>query len=135
MNGGKDGKIRVLLAKLGIDDHSKTLYVLANAFRNAGIEVIMLGTHQSVDSVINTAVQEDADVIGLSFHSSSHLGWCMEITDALKERGIKDIKVIAGGIIPEEDRPLLEKMGVTGNFGSGTKLDDIVEHIYNVCSA
>lgn len=129
---GKKDKIRILLAKVGIDDHSRPLYVLSKSFRDAGFEVIMGGTHQSVDSVVNTAIHEAVDVLGLSFHTSGHLGWCREITERMKERGGYGIKIVAGGIIPDEDKPVMERMGVTGNFGPGTPLDVINNHIRKI---
>jgi len=125
----KKTNVRILLAKLGVDDHSRPLYVLSKSLRDAGFEVILLGTHQSVDSVVNTAIEEDVDIIGLSFHTSGHVGWCKEVTDLLEEKGAEEIRVVAGGIIGDDDIPLLEKMGVTGNFGPGTPLSVINEYI------
>ena len=95
----------------------------------------MLGTHQTVDSVVNAAIEEDVHIIGLSFHTSGHLGWCKEVTDLLKKKGANDIKVVAGGIIGEEDIPILEKMGVTGNFGPGTPLNVINQYIQKLTKA
>ncbi len=128
----KRDNIRILLAKVGVDDHSRPLYVLSKSFRDAGFEVIMGGTHQSIDSVVNTAIQEAVDVLALSFHTSGHLGWCKEITERMKEMGGHGIKIVAGGIIPDKDKPTLEGMGVTGNFGPGTPLDTINNHIRKI---
>lgn len=122
-------RIKVVLAKLGLDDHVRPLYVLSRAFRDAGMEVVYLGPYQTAESVVNAAIEEDAQVIALSFHNLAHVGWLSEVMRLLKDRNASHIRVVAGGIIPEEDKPRLAEMGVTGNFGPGTPLETIVSHI------
>ncbi|KJE49529.1 methylmalonyl-CoA mutase [Acidiplasma sp. MBA-1] len=121
--------IKVLLAKPAIDGHDRGIFVLARAFRDAGMEVIYAGLLPTPEEVVDTAVNEDVDVIALSLLNGAHMTAFKKVMDILKKRGINDIAVVGGGIIPDGDKPKLEKMGVTGNFGPGTRLDVIIDHV------
>lgn len=122
-------KIRVLVAKPGLDGHDRGAKVIARALRDAGMEVIYTGLHQTPEMIVETAVQEDVDVIGLSLLSGAHLTLFGDVLKLLKERGIDDVLVVGGGVIPEDDVPRLKEMGVAEIFGPGTPTDEIVEFI------
>ena len=122
-------KIRVLVAKPGLDGHDRGAKVVARALRDAGMEVIYTGLHQTAEMVVETAIQEDVDVIGLSLLSGAHMTLFVDVTKLLKQKGMDDILVLGGGIIPEEDTPKLKKAGVDGIFGPGTQCDEIVDFI------
>jgi len=122
-------KIRVLVAKPGLDGHDRGAKIVARALRDAGMEVIYTGLHQTAEMIVETAVQEDVDVIGLSLLSGAHMTLFRDVTKLLKEKGMGDVLVVGGGIIPEEDVPALKKAGVAGCFGPGTSCEDIVEFI------
>ncbi len=122
-------KIRVLVAKPGLDGHDRGAKVVARALRDAGFEVIYTGLRQTPEQVAEAALQEDVDVIGLSILSGAHMRLFPEIMKLLKEKGIDDVLVIAGGIIPEEDIKPLKKMGIKAIFGPGTPTTEIVEYI------
>ncbi len=124
-----EGKIRVLVAKPGLDGHDRGAKVVARALRDAGMEVIYTGLHQTAEMIVNTALQEDVDVVGLSLLSGAHMTLFRDVTEALKERDMGDVLVIGGGIIPEEDIPGLKSAGIGGVFGPGTPLEDIVKFI------
>ena len=125
----KDRPIKVLLAKPGIDGHDRGIFVLSKAFRDAGMEVIYPGLLPKPEDVVEIAVNEDVDVIALSLLNGAHLTVFKKVIDIMKKRGIRDIAVVGGGTIPDEDKPKLEKMGITGNYGPGTPLSVIIEHI------
>lgn len=121
---------RLLLAKLGLDDHPRPLYVLAQGFRDAGMEVIFLGIHNTPERVVRVALEEDVDAIALSFHTLGHVGWLTEVMGLLRERGAAGrIAVFAGGIIPDADRPMLAALGVKGFHGPGTSVATIAEAV------
>ena len=122
-------KIRVLVAKPGLDGHDRGAKVVARALRDSGMEVIYTGLHQTADMIVNSAIQEDVDVIGLSLLSGAHMTLFTDVTKLLKEKGMEDVIVVGGGIIPEEDAAALKKQGVRGVFGPGTPIQDIVEFI------
>jgi len=122
-------KIRVLIAKPGLDGHDRGAKVVARALRDAGMEVIYTGLHQTAEMIVETAVQEDVNVIGLSLLSGAHMTLFNDVTKLLKEKGMSDVLVLGGGIIPEEDAPALKKVGVCGIFGPGTPCEDIVDFI------
>jgi methylmalonyl-CoA mutase C-terminal domain/subunit len=124
-------KIRVLATKPGLDGHDRGIKVIASAMMDAGMEVIYTGLRQSPEQIVETAIQEDADVIALSILSGAHDFLFPRIMELLKERGVDDVLVIAGGIIPEEDVPGLKKVGIAEIFGPGTYTDDIVTYIKN----
>jgi len=121
--------IRVLIAKPGLDGHDRGAKVVAQALRDAGMEVIYTGLRQTPEQIVNAALQEDVQVIGLSILSGAHLELFPPVVQLLREKGAADILVIGGGIIPEEDIPLLEQAGVARIFGPGTSTADIVAFI------
>lgn len=125
----KDKPIKVLLAKPGIDGHDRGMFVLARAFRDAGMDVLYAGLLPKPEEVVDTAINEDVDVIALSLLNGAHLTVFKKVVDLLNERKIDDIAVVGGGTIPDEDRSRLEKIGVSGNYGPGTPLKTIIEHI------
>ena len=123
--------IRVLIAKPGLDGHDRGAKVVARALRDAGMEVIYTGLRQTPEQIVETAIQEDVDVIGLSILSGAHTHLFPRVMELLKENNIKDIIVIGGGVIPEEDIPELKKTGITKVFTPGTDTGDIIEFIKN----
>ena len=125
-------KIRVLVAKPGLDGHDRGAKVVARALRDAGFEVIYTGIRQTPDMIVQAALQEDVDAIGLSILSGAHLDLFPAIVDGLKEKGLTDVPVFAGGIIPKEDYATLEGMGIKGIFGPGTTLKDIIDYAREV---
>jgi len=120
---------RVIIAKPGLDGHDRGAKVVARALRDAGIEVIYTGLHQTPAQVVDAAIQEDADVIGLSILSGAHLTLFAEVMALLKERGATDILVFGGGIIPDDDIPVLKDMGVSEIFTPGTAMQTIVDWV------
>jgi methylmalonyl-CoA mutase, C-terminal domain len=122
-------KIRVLVAKPGLDGHDRGAKVIARALRDAGMEVIYTGLRQTPEMIVNASVQEDVDVIGLSILSGAHNAIVPRVMDLLKQRGIDDILVVLGGTIPEQDIPFLNEHGVTGIFGPGTPMEQIIGFI------
>ncbi|MBW2117215.1 MAG: cobalamin B12-binding domain-containing protein [Deltaproteobacteria bacterium] len=122
-------KIRALLAKPGLDGHDRGAKVVAHAMREAGMEVVYTGLHQTVPSIVNQAIQEDVDVIGLSIMSGAHIPICRKLMGILKDKDIGDKLVLVGGVIPNKDIPVLKEMGVSGIFPGGTHFDKIVEFI------
>ena len=122
-------KIRVLIAKPGLDGHDRGAKVIARALRDAGMEVIYTGLRQTPEMIASAAAQEDVDVIGLSILSGAHNVLCPELVRLLKEKGVDDVPVVIGGIIPEADIPGLKQAGVAGIFLPGTSTQEIVEFI------
>ena len=122
-------KIRVLLAKPGLDGHDRGAKVVAHAMREAGMEVIYTGLHQTVPSIVNQAIQEDVDVIGLSVMSGAHVPICRKLMRMVEEKGINDKVVVVGGVIPNRDIPALQEMGVKGVFPGGTHFDDMMNFV------
>ena len=122
-------KVRVLVAKPGLDGHDRGAKVVAQALRDAGMEVIYTGLHQTVDQIISTAIQEDVDVIGLSIMSGAHLPICEKLLKEMKEKKMDDTLVVVGGVIPKRDIPLLQKMGIEGIFPGGTPFDESIRWI------
>jgi methylmalonyl-CoA mutase C-terminal domain/subunit len=122
-------KIRVLVAKPGLDGHDRGAKVVARALRDAGMEVIYTGIHQSPEEIVEAAIQEDVDAVGLSCLSGAHMTLFPRVVELLRKRGVEDVLVIGGGIIPPEDVPELKKAGVAEVFGPGTPLSTIVEFI------
>ena len=125
----QDKPIRVVIGKVGCDIHERGALVLARAFRDAGMEVIYLGRYQTADTVAKTAVDEDASLVALSDHTGSMRYIAEEVVNSLKKYGGSDIPVVAGGLIPRKDFPFLESLGVTGNFGPGTPIPTVIEHM------
>lgn len=122
-------KIRVLIAKPGLDGHDRGAKVVARALRDAGMEVIYTGIRQTPEMIVQAALQEDVEVIGLSCLSGAHLELFGDVMEGLGKKGMDSVSVVAGGIIPEDDIPALEKMGIKAIFGPGTKTSEITETI------
>lgn len=121
--------IRVLIAKPGLDGHDRGAKVIARALRDAGMEVIYTGLRQTPEMVAEAALQEDVDVVGLSILSGAHMALVPRIRELMNSTGLQDVPIIVGGIIPDDDKPTLEQLGVRGLFGPGTNTEDIVTHI------
>lgn len=122
-------KIRVIIAKPGLDGHDRGAKVVARALRDAGMEVIYTGLRQTPEQIVAAALQEDADVIGLSILSGAHLHICPRVIDGLKAQGLDDVLVVVGGIIPDVDIPKLNALGIQGIFLPGTPMREIVDFI------
>jgi len=122
-------KIRVLVAKPGLDGHDRGAKIVARALRDAGMEVIYTGLHQTAEMIVEASVQEDVDVVGLSLLSGAHMTLFIDVATLLKKKGMEDVLIVGGGIIPEDDIPKLKKAGISGVFGPGTPCDDIVDYI------
>ncbi|MFN2227923.1 MAG: cobalamin B12-binding domain-containing protein [Anaerolineae bacterium] len=124
-----DKKIRVLVAKPGLDGHDRGAKVIARALRDAGMEVVYTGIRQTPEMIAEAALQEDVDVIGMSILSGAHMALFPKVMELLRENGMDDVLVVAGGIIPDEDVPTLNEMGIEGIFGPGTPTETIVGFI------
>ena len=122
-------KIRVLVAKPGLDGHDRGAKVVARALRDAGMEVIYTGLRQTPEMIAEAALQEDVDVVGLSILSGAHMALAPRILELLKNNGQDQVKVFIGGIIPDEDMPRLKEMGITGIYGLGASTDDIIRDV------
>jgi len=123
------GKIRVVVAKPGLDGHDRGAKVVARALRDAGMEVIYTGLHQTPEQIVETVIQEDADAVGLSIHSGAHMTLFPKVVAMLRERGAEDVLVFGGGIIPNEDIGPLKDQGIAEIFTPGTSTTAIVEWI------
>lgn len=122
-------KIKVLIAKPGLDGHDRGAKVVARALRDAGMEVIYTGLRQTPEMITESALQEDVDVIGLSILSGAHMTLAPKVIDELESAGLSNVKLFLGGIIPEEDIPKLHDLGIHGVYGPGTATDKIIEDI------
>jgi methylmalonyl-CoA mutase, C-terminal domain len=122
-------KIRVLVAKPGLDGHDRGAKVIARAFRDAGMEVIYTGLRQTPEQVVNAALQEDVDVVGLSVLSGAHMTLCPRIMDLMRQEGLNDVLVVIGGIIPDQDVPKLKECGITEVFQPGASTEDIIAFV------
>jgi methylmalonyl-CoA mutase C-terminal domain/subunit len=122
-------RIRVVIAKPGLDGHDRGAKVVARALRDAGMEVVYTGLHQTPEQIVETVVQEDADAVGLSVLSGAHMTLFARLAELMQERGIDDVVVFGGGIIPDEDVPELERMGVVRIFTPGATTTEIVEWV------
>lgn len=125
----KEHRIRVLIAKPGLDSHDRGAKIVARALRDAGMEVIYTGLRQTPEQIVETALQEDVDVIGLSILSGAHTTLFPRIMSLIKKKGLKDVMVFAGGIIPGEDVPEMKKLGVKEIFGPGTPTETLVKFV------
>jgi len=122
-------KIRILIAKPGLDGHDRGAKVVARALRDAGYEVIYTGLRQTPEMIVEAALQEDVDAIGLSLLSGAHMTIFPRVADLMKEQGLDDVMLFGGGIIPEEDAPALKEAGVANVFGPGTSTQDIIAFV------
>ena len=124
-----DKKIRVLIAKPGLDGHDRGAKVIARALRDAGMEVVYTGIRQTPEMIAEAALHEDVDVVGMSILSGAHMALFPRVMELLRENDMDDVLVVTGGIIPDEDVPTLNKMGIRGIFGPGTPTGQIVDFI------
>ena len=122
-------RIRVLVAKAGLDGHDRGAKVVSFALRDAGMEVVYSGLHQTIDQIVNTAIQEAVDVIGLSIMSGAHLPICEKLVAKMREKKMEDVLVVVGGVIPKQDIPKLRNMGIEGIFPGGTPFEESVRWI------
>jgi methylmalonyl-CoA mutase, C-terminal domain len=122
-------KIRILIAKPGLDGHDRGAKVMAHALRDAGIEVIYSGLHQSVPSIVKMAIEEDVDVIGLSIMSGAHVPIAKKLMELIRKKGLDKVMVVVGGVIPTKDIPILQEIGVKGVFPGGTPFDESIAFI------
>ena len=122
-------KIRIVVAKPGLDSHDRGAKVIARAFRDAGMEVIYTGLWQTPEQIVETALQEDVDVVALSILSGAHMTLFPKITKLMKQKGLNDILVLGGGVIPDEDIPALKKIGIAEVFGPDTPTNIIIKFI------
>jgi methylmalonyl-CoA mutase C-terminal domain/subunit len=131
--GDSQDMIRVLIAKAGLDGHDRGAKVVARALRDAGMEVIYTGLRQTPEMITEAALQEDVQVVGLSILSGAHMTLVPKIKKLLEEEGLDNVKLFLGGIIPDEDKPVLEELGVAGIYGPGTSTQSIIEDIQKAC--
>jgi methylmalonyl-CoA mutase C-terminal domain/subunit len=122
-------KIRVLIAKPGLDGHDRGAKIIARALRDGGMEVIYTGLHQTPEMIAEAALQEDVDAVGLSILSGAHMALFPRIVEEMKKRGLDDVLIYAGGIIPDDDIPAIKAMGVAGVFGPGTPMEEAVRFV------
>jgi methylmalonyl-CoA mutase, C-terminal domain len=128
-------KIRVVVAKPGLDGHDRGAKIIARALRDAGMEVIYTGLHQTPEQIAETVIQEDADAVGLSILSGAHMTLVPRIVELLREQGVDDVVITVGGTIPAEDVPELKKLGISEVFTPGASTDEIVEYVREAASA
>ena len=129
MEAATKGKIRVVVAKPGLDGHDRGAKIIARALRDAGMEVIYTGLHQTPEQIVETVIQEDADAVGLSILSGAHMTLVPRILELLSEQGVDDVLITLGGTIPADDVPQLKALGVAEVFGPGASTQDIVDFI------
>ena len=130
----KKGKLRILIAKPGLDGHDRGAKVIARALRDAGMEVIYTGLRQSPEDIVEAAIQEDVQFIGLSILSGAHSHIFPKVVELLKEREVGDIRIIAGGIIPDEEIPKWKKIGIEAIFGPGSSTTEIIDYINGIAN-
>jgi len=124
-----DRKIRVLIAKPGLDGHDRGAKVIARALRDAGMEVVYTGLRQTAEMIVSAAVQEDVDAVGLSVLSGAHMHYFRQVVEGLRQKGADDVLVFGGGIVPDQDLPELESLGVGRIFGPGTSTEEVVAYV------
>jgi len=129
---GSDKRIRVLVAKPGLDGHDRGALILCRALRDAGMEVIYTGFLATPEQVSQMAIDEDVDVVAMSLLNGAHMTAFPKVARLVREKGGDDILFVGGGMIPDDDKPRLEKLGITGNYGPGTALKTIIEHVEKV---
>jgi methylmalonyl-CoA mutase C-terminal domain/subunit len=132
MAKSETSRTRVLIAKVGLDGHDRGVKIVARSLRDAGIEVVYLGIHNTAEEIVSSALQEDVDAIGLSIHSAAHLTLFKEIVKRLKQNKATDIVVFGGGIVPDEDLPILKRLGVKKIFTPGASLEEIVRFVKSI---
>lgn len=125
-------KIKILIAKPGLDGHDKGAKIIALALRDAGMEVIYTGLHQQVEKIVNTAIQESVDIIGLSIMSGAHLPICKTLLQLMSDEGMDAVHVVVGGVIPARDIKKLKDLGISGVYPGGTAFDVIIEGIHEI---
>ena len=128
----RDRKIKILIAKPGLDGHDRGAKIVALALRDAGMEVVYTGLHQSVEQIVSAALQEAVDIIGLSIMSGAHMTICEKLLELMSKEGIKDTGVVVGGVIPARDIDKLEKMGIKGVYPGGTSFEVMIEGIREI---
>ena len=128
----RDKKIKILIAKPGLDGHDRGAKIVALALRDAGMEVVYTGLHQQVEQIVRTALQEAVDIIGLSIMSGAHLGICEKLLEAMKQEGIESTGVVVGGVIPARDIGKLKQLGIKGVYPGGTPFDEMIEGIKKI---
>jgi methylmalonyl-CoA mutase C-terminal domain/subunit len=128
-NGVKERKLRVMVAKPGLDGHDRGARIIARAFRDAGFEVVYTGLHQTPEEIVHAAIQEDVDMVGLSSLAGAHMYLFPKVVELLKEKGMEDAVVVGGGIIPDEDVSVLKESGIKEVFTPGSRLEDIVRWV------
>ena len=131
-SAGSDKRIRVLVAKPGLDGHDRGALILCRALRDAGMEVIYTGFLATPEQVSQMAIDEDVDVVAMSLLNGAHMTAFPKVAKLIREKGGDDILLVGGGIIPDDDKPRLEKLGITGNYGPGTALKTIIEHVQKI---
>jgi len=131
----RERKIKILIAKPGLDGHDRGAKIVALALRDAGMEVVYTGLHQRVEQIVRTAVQEAVDIIGLSIMSGAHLTICEKLREMMTREGIESTGVVVGGVIPAHDMAKLEQMGIKGVYPGGTPFDVMIEGIREICHA
>jgi len=129
---GSDKRIRVLVAKPGLDGHDRGALILCRALRDAGMEVIYTGFLATPEQVSQMAIDEDVDVVAMSLLNGAHMTAFPKVAKLIREKGGDDILLVGGGIIPDDDKPRLEKLGITGNYGPGTTLKTIIDHVERI---
>jgi methylmalonyl-CoA mutase C-terminal domain/subunit len=130
-----DRRIRVLIAKPGLDGHDRGAKVVARALRDAGMEVVYTGLRQTAEMIVSAAVQEDVDAVGLSVLSGAHMHYFQQVVEGLRQRGADDVLVFGGGIVPDKDVPELERLGVGRVFGPGASTDEVVAYLRQAVAA
>jgi len=131
-SASSDKRIRVLVAKPGLDGHDRGALILCRALRDAGMEVIYTGFLATPEQVSQMAIDEDVDVVAMSLLNGAHMTAFPKVAKLIREKGGDDILLVGGGIIPDDDKPRLEKLGITGNYGPGTPLKTIIEHVEKI---
>ena len=127
-------RIKAVISKLGLDSHERGAKLVASALKDAGMEVVYLGSFQIPENVVKTAIQEDADIIGLSCHSGEHLTLVPILFEVMKEKGLTNIPVILGGVIPKENVEELKRLGISGVFTYGTTMEQVVDFVEKICN-
>jgi len=131
-SAGSDKRIRVLVAKPGLDGHDRGALILCRTLRDAGMEVIYTGFLATPEQVSQMAIDEDVDVVAMSLLNGAHMTAFPKVAKLIREKGGDDILLVGGGIIPDDDKPRLEKLGITGNYGPGTTLKTIIDHVERI---